>query len=148
VRCLRLRELTNTSRLAAVGVGMATVLPRQLLCLLSPFDMELRTSGLPTVDLNFLKVRSGTELLGVFVSARNCIREERLLLCGSAMVCWIVKKKKRSDLIQCSMTLGSQDSLKCISVPIAMMWAKMASIHFSMYTQSSLSMLQSGYWAV
>ncbi|KAL8604631.1 hypothetical protein ACOMHN_013411 [Nucella lapillus] len=58
VRHLRLQELTNSSRLAAVGVGMATVLPRQLLCLLSPLDMELRTSGLPTVDLNFLKAHT------------------------------------------------------------------------------------------
>ncbi|KAK7087914.1 probable E3 ubiquitin-protein ligase HECTD4 isoform X2 [Littorina saxatilis] len=58
VRRLRLRELTNTSRLAAVSVGMATVLPRQLLCLMTPYDMELRTSGLPTVDLNFLKAHT------------------------------------------------------------------------------------------
>ena len=60
VRRLRLRELTNSSRMAAICVGMATVLPRQLLCLMSPHDMELRTSGLPTVDLTFLKVLSAS----------------------------------------------------------------------------------------
>ncbi|KAK7506010.1 hypothetical protein BaRGS_00002732 [Batillaria attramentaria] len=58
VRQLRLRELTNKSRLMAIGVGLATVFPRQLLGLLSPFDMELRTSGLPVVDLTFLKAHT------------------------------------------------------------------------------------------
>ncbi|XP_025090246.1 probable E3 ubiquitin-protein ligase HECTD4 isoform X2 [Pomacea canaliculata] len=58
IRRLRMRELTNSSRIMAVTVGMSTVLPRQLLCLFTPLDMELRTSGVPVVDLNFLKAHT------------------------------------------------------------------------------------------
>ncbi|XP_022104608.1 probable E3 ubiquitin-protein ligase HECTD4 isoform X2 [Acanthaster planci] len=58
IRDLRLRELASPERMLAVRCGLASVVPIQLLCMMTPFDMELRTCGLPTVDLDFLKAHT------------------------------------------------------------------------------------------
>ena len=56
IRRLRLLELANQSRLQALRAGLASIVPIQLMTVMSPFDMELRTCGLPKVDIEFLKV--------------------------------------------------------------------------------------------
>lgn len=56
VRALRLRELQNVERMSAVRAGLGSIIPLQLLTLLSPLEMELRTCGLPYINLEFLKV--------------------------------------------------------------------------------------------
>ena len=55
IRRLRLLELTNPSRLQALKAGLASILPLQLMTIMSPYDVELRTCGLPYVDIEFLK---------------------------------------------------------------------------------------------
>lgn len=57
VRDLRLRELQNVECMSAVRAGLGSIIPLQLLTLLSPAEMELRTCGLPNVNLEFLKVK-------------------------------------------------------------------------------------------
>ncbi|XP_077996372.1 putative E3 ubiquitin-protein ligase HECTD4 [Glandiceps talaboti] len=52
---LRMQELECSGQLLAVRCGLASVIPMQLLPLMTPQDMELRTCGQPTVDLDFLK---------------------------------------------------------------------------------------------
>lgn len=56
VRGLRLRELQNVERMSAVRAGLGSIIPLQLLTMLSPLEMELRTCGLPYINLEFLKV--------------------------------------------------------------------------------------------
>lgn len=56
IRGLRFHELLCEDRVRAVHCGMASVIPLQLMALMSPLDLEIRTSGLPVVDLDFLKV--------------------------------------------------------------------------------------------
>ena len=56
VRSLRLRELQNAECMAAVRAGLGSIIPLQLLTMLSPLEMELRTCGLPYINLEFLKV--------------------------------------------------------------------------------------------
>lgn len=65
VRDLRLRELQNVECMSAVRAGLGSIIPLQLLTLLSPAEMELRTCGLPDINLEFLKVKSmfTTELM-------------------------------------------------------------------------------------
>lgn len=58
VRALRLRELQNAECMAAVRAGLGSIIPLQLLTLLSPLEVELRTCGLPYINLEFLKVLS------------------------------------------------------------------------------------------
>jgi E3 ubiquitin-protein ligase HECTD4 len=48
--------------MAAVRSGMASVYPLQLLAVMTPGDMELRTCGLPEVNLDFLKVNALSKL--------------------------------------------------------------------------------------
>ena len=36
---------------------MASVVPAQLLKVLTPADLDLRVNGLPTIDVGYLKVR-------------------------------------------------------------------------------------------
>lgn len=57
VRSLRLRELQNVECMTAVRAGLGSIIPLQLLTMLSPLEMELRTCGLPYINLEFLKVR-------------------------------------------------------------------------------------------
>lgn len=56
VRALRLRELQNVERMSAVRAGLGSIIPLQLLTMFSPLEMELRTCGLPYINLEFLKV--------------------------------------------------------------------------------------------
>lgn len=56
VRSLRLRELQNVECMTAVRAGLSSIIPLQLLTMLSPLEMELRTCGLPYINLEFLKV--------------------------------------------------------------------------------------------
>lgn len=57
IRELRLMELRCESRMAAVRCGLSSVVPLHVLMVMTPLDMEIRTCGLPSVDLGFLKVR-------------------------------------------------------------------------------------------
>jgi E3 ubiquitin-protein ligase HECTD4 len=56
IRELRKRELLNRQRIQALRSGLATIIPLQLLLIMSPLDMEMRTCGLPYVNIEFLKV--------------------------------------------------------------------------------------------
>lgn len=56
IRNLRLRELQNDECVTAVRAGLGSIIPLQLLTTLSPREMELRTCGLPYINLEFLKV--------------------------------------------------------------------------------------------
>ncbi|XP_046872567.1 probable E3 ubiquitin-protein ligase HECTD4 isoform X1 [Hypomesus transpacificus] len=58
VRALRLRELENQECTRAVRAGLASVIPLQLLTMLSPLEAELRTCGLPSINLEFLKAHT------------------------------------------------------------------------------------------
>lgn len=64
IRSLRLRELQNVECVTAVRAGLGAIIPLQLLTTLSPLEMELRTCGLPYINLEFLKV-SGPGLAGL-----------------------------------------------------------------------------------
>ena len=46
----------NKPRIQALQAGLATIIPLQLLTVMSPLDLELRTCGLPFVNIEFLKV--------------------------------------------------------------------------------------------
>ena len=56
VRCFRLRELACEHRMAVVRCGLGSVVPLQLLNVLTAQDLDLRTCGLPDTDLEYLKV--------------------------------------------------------------------------------------------
>ena len=62
IRSLRLRELQNVECVTAVRAGLGSIIPLQLLTTLSPLEMELRTCGLPYINLEFLKVGSPSGL--------------------------------------------------------------------------------------
>ena len=57
LRRFRLEELACPVVMNAVRCGMASVLPLQLLKVLTAQDLSLRVCGLPTIDLEYLKVR-------------------------------------------------------------------------------------------
>lgn len=57
----------------AVRAGLGSIIPLQLLTTLSPLEMELRTCGLPYINLEFLKV-SGLRPGQQAVSAVACPR--------------------------------------------------------------------------
>lgn len=48
----------------AVRAGLGAIIPLQLLTTLSPLEMELRTCGLPYINLEFLKVCGQARLAG------------------------------------------------------------------------------------
>lgn len=56
VHGLRLKELQNPECMTAVRAGLSSIIPLQLLTMLTPLEMELRTCGLPHINLEFLKV--------------------------------------------------------------------------------------------
>lgn len=56
VRRLRLKELSCEHRMDAIRCGLASVLPYQLLKVLTAHDLDLRVCGLPDIDLDYLKV--------------------------------------------------------------------------------------------
>ncbi|KAF6729287.1 putative E3 ubiquitin-protein ligase HECTD4 [Oryzias melastigma] len=58
VRSLRLRELQNLECMTAVRAGLGSIIPMQLLTMLSPLEIELRTCGLPYINLEFLKAHT------------------------------------------------------------------------------------------
>ncbi|KAF4011687.1 hypothetical protein G4228_004098 [Cervus hanglu yarkandensis] len=58
IRSLRLRELQNVECVTAVRAGLGAIIPLQLLTTLSPLEMELRTCGLPYINLEFLKAHT------------------------------------------------------------------------------------------
>eukprot|EP00069_Balaena_mysticetus_P007877 bmy_05722T0 len=58
IRSLRLRELQSVECVTAVRAGLGTIIPLQLLTTLSPLEMELRTCGLPYINLEFLKAHT------------------------------------------------------------------------------------------
>ncbi|XP_063042342.1 probable E3 ubiquitin-protein ligase HECTD4 isoform X2 [Engraulis encrasicolus] len=58
VRALRMRELQSVECMAAVRAGLASIIPLQLLTMLSPLEMELRTCGTPHINLEFLKAHT------------------------------------------------------------------------------------------
>ncbi|ERE76481.1 putative E3 ubiquitin-protein ligase C12orf51-like protein [Cricetulus griseus] len=58
IRSLRLRELQNMECVTAVRAGLGSIIPLQLLTTLSPLEMELRTCGLPYINLEFLKAHT------------------------------------------------------------------------------------------
>lgn len=51
-----MRELQNPECVMAVRAGLGSIIPLQLLTMLTPLEMELRTCGLPFINLEFLKV--------------------------------------------------------------------------------------------
>lgn len=71
IRSLRLRELQNDECVTAVRAGLGSIIPLQLLTVLSPLEMELRTCGLPYINLEFLKVSGPSEH---FLSQLACLR--------------------------------------------------------------------------
>lgn len=56
-----MRELQNDECTTAVRAGLGSIVPLQLLTTLSPLEMELRTCGLPYINLEFLKVSAGLD---------------------------------------------------------------------------------------
>lgn len=60
LRGLRLQELQNVECMTAVRAGLGSIIPLQLLTMLSPLEVELRTCGLPYINLEFLKVANLT----------------------------------------------------------------------------------------
>ncbi|XP_066465637.1 probable E3 ubiquitin-protein ligase HECTD4 [Tiliqua scincoides] len=58
IRNLRLRELQNPECVTAVRAGLGSIIPLQLLTMLTPLEMELRTCGLPFINLEFLKAHT------------------------------------------------------------------------------------------
>lgn len=56
LRRFRLRELVCAPLMDSVRCGLASVIPLQLLKILTAEDLSLRVCGLPTIDLEYLKV--------------------------------------------------------------------------------------------
>ena len=52
----RLQELSCEARVSAIKTGLATIVPVHILTMLNPNDLEIRTCGIPNVDIDFLKV--------------------------------------------------------------------------------------------
>ncbi|KAF4790542.1 putative E3 ubiquitin-protein ligase HECTD4 [Turdus rufiventris] len=58
IRSLRMRELQSPECMTAVRAGLGSIIPLQLLTTLTPLEMELRTCGLPYINLEFLKAHT------------------------------------------------------------------------------------------
>ncbi|XP_069475595.1 probable E3 ubiquitin-protein ligase HECTD4 isoform X3 [Ambystoma mexicanum] len=58
IRNLRMLELRNNDCMTAVRAGLGSIIPLQLLTTLTPLEMELRTCGLPYINLEFLKAHT------------------------------------------------------------------------------------------
>ena len=56
VRSHRLKELTSEARMKAIRCGFASVIPLQILKVLTVEDLDLRVCGIPQIDLEYLKV--------------------------------------------------------------------------------------------
>ncbi|XP_052243277.1 probable E3 ubiquitin-protein ligase HECTD4 isoform X2 [Dreissena polymorpha] len=55
---LRKADLMNVRRMEALRTGLATILPLQLLVIMTPGDMEMRTCGQPVINIAFLKAHT------------------------------------------------------------------------------------------
>lgn len=66
VRELRLRELACSERMKTVRCGLASVIPLELLGVLTAEDLDLRVCGLPQIDLEYLKVGIACVLIKVW----------------------------------------------------------------------------------
>ena len=51
-------ELSCECRMEALKAGFASIVPQQLLSIMTYEDLALRACGLPQIDLDFLKVRT------------------------------------------------------------------------------------------
>lgn len=60
-----LKELSSPTRMDAIRQGLASVVPLQLLRILTVHDLDLRVCGLPNVDLDYLKVHFDPVLCNV-----------------------------------------------------------------------------------
>ncbi|KAJ8312853.1 hypothetical protein KUTeg_010226 [Tegillarca granosa] len=58
IRHLRYQELMCEDRVLAIHSGLASLIPLQILNLMSPTDLEIRTCGIPVVDIEFLKAHT------------------------------------------------------------------------------------------
>ena len=56
VRSHRLKELASLARVKAILCGFASVIPLQILKVLTVEDLDLRVCGVPHIDLEYLKV--------------------------------------------------------------------------------------------
>ncbi len=72
VRELRLRELECYERMQAVRCGMASVIPLELLSLLTAHDLDLRVCGLPHINLEYLKVHVHFISRPIFTNVIHC----------------------------------------------------------------------------
>ena len=57
IRDSRLQELACEAKMGVVRCGMASVVPLQLINILTAQDLDLRVCGLPDINLEYLKVR-------------------------------------------------------------------------------------------
>lgn len=57
IRDSRLQELACEAKMGVVQCGMASVVPLQLINILTAQDLDLRVCGLPDINLEYLKVR-------------------------------------------------------------------------------------------
>lgn len=71
IRDSRLQELACEAQMGVVRCGMASVIPLQLINILTAQDLDLRVCGLPDINLEYLKVRicgrCNARVYGVFV---------------------------------------------------------------------------------
>ncbi|CAG5121382.1 unnamed protein product, partial [Candidula unifasciata] len=58
IKRLRMQELTSSHRVAAVITGLSSLIPYQALAIMTPYDLEIRTSGRPQISLDFLKAHT------------------------------------------------------------------------------------------
>ena len=56
VRQLRQSELNSRQRMSAIQAGLASIIPLQLVKLFNPKDAAIRTCGVSSVNIDFLKV--------------------------------------------------------------------------------------------
>ena len=82
----RLQELSCEERMSAIRTGLATVVPIHVLSILNPSDLEIRTCGVPNVDIDFLKVnelRHACEVLQLvfhFFTTRTILARQTQLM--------------------------------------------------------------------
>ncbi len=70
-------EMTCRERMTALRAGMASVIPIQILPVMSALDADVRICGLPEIDLDFLMVSRRVAAMQF-----PCV-EKRVETCGS-----------------------------------------------------------------
>lgn len=73
VRDLRVRELSCDHRMTRVRCGLASVVPLQLLNILTPTDLDLRVCGVPDINLDYLRVSRCCLLVCLFACLFACL---------------------------------------------------------------------------